>query len=356
MAEHQTLTRDRTVTTTPEPTDDSIAWANSIFEQPWWLDAVAPGQWAAAEVKRGDNVVARLPYMQRRRLGLSTIGQPPFTQTLGPWLAPREGKYARRLETEKKLLGELIDQLPPFDFLRQSLSVELTNWLPFYWAGFEATVRYTYRVEDLSDLDRVKSEFQDHVRRGIKKAEKAVEVDHDYSLEELLKLNEQTYIRQGVKSPDDPDLIRRLDAACAQRGSRRILGAVDAQGRPHAALYVVWDDRTCYALINGRDPDLQTHGANTLLYWEAIKLASEVSQVFDFEGSMLEPIEHYFRGFGGRQTPYFSISMARLKAKPVLAAWSTRQALGRIARERAAGKIPKAITPAEPAPSADPLL
>jgi hypothetical protein len=332
MAEHQTLTRE--ALTPEEARGDSIPWVNCIFEQPWWLNAVAPGQWGAAEVSRGDNVVARLPYMHRRRLGLTTIGQPPFTQTLGPWLAPMEGKYARRLETEKKLLGQLVDALPAFDFFRQSLSPSLTNWLPFYWAGFEATIRYTYRICDLTDLDRVKSEFQEHVRRGIKKAENAVEINHDFPLDDLLRLNEQTYARQGVKSPDDPALIRRLDAACASRGARRIIGAVDAGGRTHAALYVVWDDQTLYALINARDPELQTFGSNTLLYWEAIKLAAEVSQLFDFEGSMLEPIEHFFRGFGGRQTPYFSISKAGIKAKPALAARSTRAALQRIARSR----------------------
>jgi Acetyltransferase (GNAT) domain len=336
MAEHQTLTRE--AVTPEEARGDSIPWVNCIFEQPWWLNAVAPGQWGAAEVMRGDKVVARLPYMHRRRLGLTTISQPPFTQTLGPWLAPMEGKYARRVETEKKLLGQLVEALPAFDFFRQSLSPSLTNWLPFYWAGFEATIRYTYRISDLTDLDRVKSEFQEHVRRGIKKAENAVEIDHDFPLEDLLRLNEQTYARQGVKSPDDPDLIRRLDAACASRGARRIIGAVDAGGRTHAALYVVWDDQTLYALINARDPELQTFGSNTLLYWEAIKLASEVSQLFDFEGSMLEPIEHFFRGFGGRQTPYFSISKASIKAKPALAARSTRAALRRIARTRPAAR------------------
>jgi Acetyltransferase (GNAT) domain len=336
MAEHQTLTRE--AVTPEQPRGDSIPWVNCIFEQPWWLDAVAPGQWGAAEVKRGDQVVARLPYMHRRRLGLTTIGQPPFTQVLGPWLAPMEGKYARRVETEKKLLTQLVESLPPFDFFRQSLSPSLTNWLPFYWAGFEATVRYTYRITDLTDLDRVRSEFQEQVRRGIKKAENAVEIDHDFSLEDLLRLNEQTYARQGVKSPDDPDLIRRLDAACAARGARRIIGAVDAEGRTHAALYVVWDERALYALINARDPELQTFGSNTLLYWEAIKLASEVSQLFDFEGSMLEPIEHFFRGFGGRQTPYFSISKAGIKAKPALVALSARETLTRVARERMAAR------------------
>jgi len=353
MVEHQTLRQEPAVTTA-EQGSDSIPWVNSIFEQPWWLDAVAPGRWGAVEVRRGDKVVARLPYAHRRRLGLTTIGQPPFTQTLGPWLAPRVGKYARKLETEKKLLGELIEMLPPFDFFRQSFSPMLTNWLPFYWAGFAATVRYTYRIEDLSDLDRVRSEFQEHVRRGIRKAESAVEVDHDYPLEDLLRLNEQTYARQGVRSPDSPELVRRLDAACAERGARRILGAVDSRGRVHSALYVVWDERALYALINARDPELQTVGSNTLLYSEAIRLASEVSRVFDFEGSMLEPIEHYFRGFGGRQTPYFSISRAGLKAKPVLAAWSTRQALGRLARSRAGGRKPGAVPTPQPAPTSGP--
>ena len=342
MAEHQTLTRE--AVTPEQPRGDSIPWVNCIFEQPWWLDAVAPGQWAAAEVRRGDQVVARMPYMVRRRFGLTTIGQPPFTQTLGPWLAPMEGKYARRVETEKKLLSQLVEALPPFDFFRQSLSPSLTNWLPFYWAGFEATVRYTYRICDLADLDRVRSEFQEQVRRGIKKAENAVEIDHDFPLEDLLRLNEQTYARQGVKSPDDPDLIRRLDAACASRGARRIIGAVDADGRTHAALYVVWDDKTLYALINARDAELQTFGSNTLLYWEAIKLASEVSQLFDFEGSMLEPIEHFFRGFGGRQTPYFSISKAGIKARSLLAARSTRAALQRMGRPR----LPSRKAPAPP--------
>ncbi len=310
-----------------EPPKDSIPWVNSVFEQPWWLDAVAPGQWDAAVVREEDAVLARLPYTKRRVFGLTAIVQPPLTQTLGPWLAPLAGRYPERLEKEKKLLRELIELLPRFDHFRLNFSPTLTNWLPFYWAGFQATVRYTYRIDDLSDLDRVRSEFQEPVRRGIRKAQSAVEINHDHPLEELLRLDAQTYSRQGLRSPHSPDLVRRLDAACAARGARRILGAVDAQGRTHAALLVVWDERTLYALINARDPELQTFGSNTILFWEAIRLASEVSRVFDFEGSMLEPIEHFFRGFGGKQTPYLSVSKSGVRARSLLAVRSTHQAM-----------------------------
>jgi hypothetical protein len=332
MASHQAGTDQALTASAPEP--DVIPWVNSVFEQPWWLNSVAPGEWGAAVVRRGSDVLARLPYRRRRRFGLTTLVQPHLTQTLGPWLAPMSCKYARRLETEKKLLGQLIDMLPPFDFFRMNFTPALTNWLPFYWAGFEATVRYTYRIEDLSDLDRVHSEFQEEVRRGIRKAQGAVEVDPDYPLEALLRLNVKTFARQGLRSPYSRDFVRRLDAACARRDARRILGAVDAQGRTHAALYVVWDERTLYPIINARDPKLQAFGANTLLYWEAIRLAAEVSSVFDFEGSMLKPIEHFVRAFGGRQTPYFSIWKVGAKARPALAARSARQTMGELARRR----------------------
>jgi hypothetical protein len=334
VGEHQTLSPPSVVAASGSPSD-SIPWVNSVFEQPWWLDSVAPGCWGEAVVRRGDEVAARLPYVRRRRLGRTMIVQPPFTQTLGPWLAPIEGKYARRLDTEKKLMGQLIEMLPPFDFFLMCFAPTMTNWLPFRWAGFNATVSYTYRIEDLSDLDRVQHEFQEHVRRGIRKAQRVVEVHHDFPLEQLLRLDAQTYARRGVSAHPSHQAMRRLDAACAARGARRILGAVDADGRTHAALYVAWDERTLYALMSARDPETQAVGANTLLYWEAIRLASEVSGVFDFEGSMVEPIEHYFRGFGGRQTPYFCITKANLQAKVALAARSAGHALGRRRRRDA---------------------
>jgi GNAT acetyltransferase-like protein len=330
VVEHPTLAS--TALTTVESPDDSIPCVNSVFEQPWWLDCVAPGAWSEAVVRRGDDVVARLPYARRQRFGLTMLMQPRFTQTLGPWLAGTESKYARRLETEKKLMGQLIEMLPPFDLCHMCFSPVMTNWLPFYWAGFQATVCYTYRIEGLSDLERVQHHFQDHVRRGIRKAQHAVEVDHDFPLDELLRLDAQTYARQGLTLPHSHELLRRLDSACAARGQRRILGAVDAGGRPHAALYVAWDERVLYALINARDPERQAVGANTMLYWEAIRLASEVSRIFDFEGSMIEPIEHYVRGFGGRQTPYFCVSKAGIKGKSALAARNARHALRRLGR------------------------
>jgi hypothetical protein len=67
---------------------------SALFEQPWWLDAVAPGEWGSVEVSRDSRVVARLPYVMEKKLRLSGLTMLPLTQTLGPWLATSEGKQA----------------------------------------------------------------------------------------------------------------------------------------------------------------------------------------------------------------------------------------------------------------------
>ena len=60
--------------------------------------------------------------------------------------------------------------------------------------------------------------------------------------------------------------------------------------------------------MGGADPRLRNSGANSLCMWEAISFSSTVSEQFDFEGSMLEPVERFFRAFGARQVPYFEVT------------------------------------------------
>lgn len=279
-----------------------------IFRQPWWLDAVAPGLWGEASVERGGELVARLPYVVKRRYGLTSLVMPPLTQSLGPWLRPSEGKYASRLASEKDLMNELINRLPPFDRFSQSFHFSITNWLPFHWRGFSQSTRYTYRLEDLSSTEKLWNELAENVRRAVRKAQKEVSLRADLDTEAFIRLNSLTFARQGMEVPYGPDLVRRLDAACAKEGRRKILFAEDAKGRVHAAVYVIWDEDSAYNLMLGSDPELRGSGASSLVMWEAIQYAATVSKSFDFEGSMIESVERSFRSFGARQVPYSRVS------------------------------------------------
>ncbi|MFH1924094.1 MAG: GNAT family N-acetyltransferase [Planctomycetota bacterium] len=289
--------------------DDSPP-SHCIFDEPWWLDAVAPGRWAAAEVRKGDQLVARMPYVTRRKYGQTFIINPELTPTLGPWFKSSNVKYAKRLGEEKELIASLLAQLPPHAYCSIACHPSITNVLPFHWAGFRLRVRYTYTIPDLSDRDRIWTGLLTNVRGYIRKAKKHVVVRDDLGLDKFVETYEKTFLRQGRKLPFSRVLLERLDDALARQGQRRIFFAVDAREHVHAVVYLVWDNRAAYHLMAGGDPELRSSGAASLLAWQAIQHAATVSKVFDFEGSMIEPIERFFRAFGAIQRPYYKVTRA----------------------------------------------
>lgn len=315
---------------------------HSVFQQPWWLEATAPGEWGESVVKRGDEIVGRLPYAVKKRLGVTVLSHPVLTPTLGPWLRSTPGKYVKQLEDEKHLMAELIEQLPPFHVFQQNFSPAVTNWLPFYWAGFEATPRYTYRIPDITDVDSVWDDCAHNVRRHVRKAAKELSLRTDLGVDVLVELNHQIFQRQGLRMPYSAEFMHRLDRACAARDARTLLFAVDARERVHAAAFLVHDTDVTYLLTSGVDTELRSSGAQSLLVWEAIRHATARSRSFDFAGSMIESVERFNRGFGARQFPYLSVSRTRPGVKPLLMTRTTVLELeaagrraGRWARERA---------------------
>lgn len=284
------------------------ATSYNLFQEPWWLDVVATGEWEEVVVKQGGQVAARLPFVNRRRLGSTWLLQPKLTPSLGPWLRPSNAKLANRIAEEKELMQELIDALPRFDLFRQTFAPEVTYWLPFYWRGFSQTTRYTYRLSDLTDLAGLWTGLRENIRREIRKAKKTVVVRSDLDIDCFARTWALTFARQGAGLPVSTDLLHRLDLACEKRDCRRMFFAEDARGKIHAAAFLVWNADCAYYLMGGGDPNLRNSGAGSLVIWEAIAFASTVSRQFDFEGSMIEPVERFFRAFGGRPVPFFSLS------------------------------------------------
>jgi len=290
-----------------------------IFSKDWWLDAVAGDSWDVTLVEKGDQILASMPYIKKTRFGLTVLSQPQLTQTLGPWLRTSTAKYARKLSQEKDLLQKLFSQLPEFTYFQQNWHHSRTNWLPVYWIGFEQTSRYTYRIEDLKNIENIWKGFEANIRTDIRKAsnKEGITIRTDLTVDDFLELNKKVFSRQGMTLPYTKDLVYKIDSAAEKNKSRKIFIAEDKQGQHHAAVYLIWDDNSAYYLMGGSDPELRNSGATSLCMWEAIQFASTVTKSFDFEGSMLEPVERFFRNFGAVQTPYFSIS--KTNSKPVKA-------------------------------------
>jgi hypothetical protein len=314
------------------PTIPITRFNNSVFQEDWWLEAVAPGAWHAIEIGSGQDLQARLPYVLSRHPLFTSIRQPFFTQTLGPWYRPQGGKHATELSREHDLAKELVARLPGCDFFSMNFHHSVTNWLPYTWLGFDAVPKVTYVIDRLGTKDQLWDGLKDNIRREIKKAEKRVEVVRSADVDLFVEMNRKTFQRQQMDIPYSPEALRRVDAACVARNARQMYFARDEKGSIHAALYIVSDERCAYYLLGGADPALRTSGAMSLLMWNAMLDASTTSAGFNFEGSVIQPIERFLRAFGGEQKTYMNVRRASWKGSLALAAREALRALRGIRR------------------------
>jgi hypothetical protein len=278
-----------------------------IFLEPHYLDAVCgPEHWSAALACRGSEVVAALPFFLKKKLHWRYVAMPPLCRFMGPYLLP---PY-RTVRREIPLLRALVADLPPLAAFEQDFHYTAANWLPFYWAGFRQTTRYSYTVA-LTDLASLRANLApDYRNNKLPKAAARVEVRRGGDLRHFYEVHQRSYERQGLRAPFSFALLERLDQALTAQGRRETFWAIDRDtGASHAVAYVIWDACSAYYLLAGEDPALRTSGAGIVLAWEAMRFALEELCVptFDFLGSMLPAIERVRRQLGGQPQPYFRV-------------------------------------------------
>ena len=280
-----------------------------LFLQFDWMQIVAkPEQWDVAIVESGKEVQAFMPYFRKRKLKFEVVTVPPLTPYMGPWIHYPEGqKEATKLSYEKKMMEQLIAQLPKTDKFIQYFHPEVTNWLPFYWSGFEQSTRYTYVIDDLSDSEALFNNRQGNTRREIAKANKSLTVNEIDSVSVLHQLKEQDYKAKKQEINYSEAYFNHIFTKLKEKDACKAWVAKDSNGKEIASLLLVWDADSAYYLAGAVDPANRNTGAMSLLMWTAIQFSSGVTNAFNFEGSMVEPIERFFRSFGAKQTPYFEV-------------------------------------------------
>ncbi|HUT35660.1 MAG TPA: GNAT family N-acetyltransferase [Planctomycetota bacterium] len=298
------------------PTDALDEWDRFVDESPqgclfcrsWWLQAVSPGQFEVLVLRKGGRIVAGMPLVRYRRWGFQAIHMPQLTQTLGPLLGPPTSEnYEKQLSNEMELLADLVAAIPRVAHTSFFCHYSFTNWLPFYWAGYQQTTRYTYVIEDLSDPEAAFARFAHSKRKNVKKAERLVEVREDMPPREFYDHHAASLRKQGDAIFYTYELFERIHRATAERGAGKTWLAVDAEGHVHSAIFVVFDARSAYYLISTIDPDHRSSDSATLLVQRAIGYVASRTRRFDFEGSMIQSVEGSFRKFGAVQKPYFHI-------------------------------------------------
>ena len=134
----------------------STEFANSIFEQPWWLDIVAPGKWQELlAYDQDNNVIGRLPFVLEGK----KICMPPLTQTIGPWIRENETAGNKHLTFQKDVINDLLKQLPKHSSILLCLDSSNKYVLPYLWNDFLITPTFSYRFINLQDTEALYANF-----------------------------------------------------------------------------------------------------------------------------------------------------------------------------------------------------
>lgn len=282
-----------------------------IYSKPWWMDAVCgPENWDVWLYEQGGEIVAAMPYYLEEREAGMYVTKAPLTQSNGILLRhPENAGIIARAKFEEKVILAACAHIASLGLAvyEQQYCPSFYNWLPFSWKGYAAFPRYTFVIEDTSDLEAIwfglSTKQRGKVKKGQNNASSLVELDPAQFYAE----HEKIFLKQGMLCPFRFDFWERLERTCKEHGAGKTFGVLDDESNVTSLLFLVWDERSTYHLLGGSIPEFQSKDTYAALTWEGIKLAHEKGLAYDFEGSMIERIAKSFREYGGEPKLYFRI-------------------------------------------------
>jgi hypothetical protein len=278
-----------------------------IFMAPWWLDAVCAGkEWDVlfAEDEQGE-IVGAMPYLLRKRAWYKYILMPQMSQIGGIWVNAETTGDRWKIAEVCRQISEQLDQMKLAYYYQQylpgSLCVDAMKAL-----GFKAKERVTYRVDDLSDLDKLIGSFSKNKKRQLQKA-LSLHIDNTMTVEDFYRFHSRCLETRGRQISYTREFLLVLERKLKRVHQYRIISVCNADGQPYAAAFLVWDKHYLYYLIPALDHAFNDSGAGALLALEAMKLARELHVQFDFEGSMNRGIARHYKQFGSSPVTYYGV-------------------------------------------------
>jgi len=296
-----------------------------LFMQYWWMEASCGHDWnVLISSDSAADVCGVLVFHYVKRYGKLLIVPALLTQYSGTWLFyPDNLTTEARYSFENKTYNDLIKQLELLkpDLFELNFHYSQKYWQPFYWSGYSQTTRYTYRIEDISNINSV-FEGMSHRKRQkpLAKASGEFEFRLDLNASDFYDAYAAQLKAEGKKILYSKELFLKIYEASQQMGQGQIFSLYSKSGELATALFVVWDSNSAYNLVIHINDKFRSSGATTLIVYDVIEYVSSKTRSYDFEGSMIQGVALKNQSFGAAMVPFSQISKIN---SPILKIWRT---------------------------------
>jgi len=254
-----------------------------IYAYAWYLDIVSPN-WSAL-IKEDYKTVFPLPI--KKKLGISYISQPLFTQQLGLFSSENSNNA-----------NTFLKAIPKKVWIR---SLQIHNQLD------NSKTKDNFELDILADIDKIRKKYSQNVKRNLKKATQhnlQIKKCESRSLIELFKENKGKEVAElNIKAYST--LLELLDKI-QQKEKGNCLG-VYKEGKLISAAFFTNCLKKSVFLFSASNKTAKEIGANHFLIDTYIENFKKDSLILDFEGSMIPSLARFYASFGAEKKCYYLI-------------------------------------------------
>jgi len=268
-----------------------------VYAYSWYLDIVSPN-WDALVYGDYETV---MPLTQNNKYSVSYLYQPFFTQQLGIFSSNK---------IDNVLIHSFLEAIPKkFRFIEINLNkynrVEELN-------GYSVKKNTTYELDLIESYENIFRKYKKNNIRNIRKAiHNKISITKGLSPNVVFELIKSSNKIEGMKDKHT-SILQRLISSAIYYQSGHLYGAYSENNTLCAVGFFVYANNKACFILSVTNMEGKELGAMFLLVDEFIKDFSNRNLILDFEGSNIESIARFYKGFGANPFNYSSIRANKL--------------------------------------------
>jgi len=272
---------------------DACINASTDFPYPlfWYLDVVTQRNWSALVLRDYEAV---FPITWKNSFGIRHVHQPFFCQQLGlfsPESHPQFEITCLKFLQRKYLFSEVN--------LHYKSIAENSNQL---------SLRQNFVLPLNSGYEKLQSEYSKNTSRNLVKSNlHHLQIKKFDDVSKFVKMYAENSgaITKGYREKHN-SILENLINESIVKGCGEVMAAFsDASNPPVAACFMLFSGNRIINIAPVTPRESRESGGMTFLLDDYIKRFAQTEKILDFEGSSVENIARFYKGFGAKPQPFW---------------------------------------------------
>ncbi len=269
-----------------------------IYAYSWYLDIVSPGWKGLVE----DDYISVMPLCSRKKIGISYLFQPFFTQ--------QHGVFSTAKLTEDKT-NEFLNAIPNTFKL---IEINLNTFNKTNDSTFTIEKKLNIELDLIESYENISKNYSQNHQRNIKKShQNGLVISHQANIQDVIdifKANRGKDIETFRRK--DYETLTKLIEHCSNAGIGHTIGVFNSNNTLCAGAFFIESNNKVIFIFSGANEEAKEKGAMFFLLDSFIKENAQKNITLDFEGSNDENLARFYKGFGSKECVYLHLRRNRL--------------------------------------------